>query len=86
MNKWLNFSGTSGEGISPKGFRIENIDGKDSPVFTRRFHASEDELYWMIDRIDPEIILPVHTECPSWFTENFGDRVKLLEKGEKLTL
>ncbi|MFX1344101.1 MAG: MBL fold metallo-hydrolase [Promethearchaeota archaeon] len=90
LNKWLHFSGMPEEGIIPKGFRIEDIDGKDVPVFTRGFHASghasEDELYWMIDRIDPDIIIPVHTECPSWFAENFGDRVKLLEKGEKLKI
>ncbi|MFX1325317.1 MAG: MBL fold metallo-hydrolase RNA specificity domain-containing protein [Promethearchaeota archaeon] len=85
----MNFSGIQGEGILPKGFRIENIDGKDTPVFTRGFHASghasEDELYWMIERIDPEIIIPVHTECPSWFTDKF-DRVKLLKKGEKFKI
>ena len=90
LNKWLHFSGIPGEGIIPKGFRIETIDGTGTPVFTRGFHASghasEDELFWMINKIDPEIIIPVHTECPSWFADNFGDRVKLLEKGKKLSV
>ncbi|HEA70346.1 MAG TPA: hypothetical protein ENH98_00305, partial [archaeon] len=27
-------------------------------------HASEDELVYIIDTIDPDIIIPVHTEKP----------------------
>lgn len=40
----------------------------------------------IINKIDPEIIIPVHTENKGWFKDKFGDRVKLLGKGKKLTI
>ena len=40
----------------------------------------------MIDKIDPDIILPVHTENVGWFTEQYGDKAKIIDKGEKLEL
>jgi ribonuclease J len=69
---------------------MDMIDDQEKPVFTKEFHASghasKFELEYIIKQIDPEIIIPVHTERPEWFTETFGERVKLLEKGEKLTI
>jgi ribonuclease J len=92
LNEWLNFA----ERIKPKGFRIEAGEhwreekGEERPVFTRGFHASghasEDELEWIIDKIDPEILIPVHTENLDWFRERYGDKAKILPKGEKLIL
>ncbi|GAI85288.1 unnamed protein product [marine sediment metagenome] len=49
-------------------------------------HASEDELEWMIETIDPDIIIPVHTENLEWFKERYGDKAKILEKGKKLII
>lgn len=38
----------------------------------------------MIDKIDPEIIIPVHTENLEWFKERYENKAKILKKGEKL--
>lgn len=85
LNRWL-----KSYGIKPYGFRIEKINGKERPVFTRGFHASghasENELEWIIDMIDPEIIIPLHTENLDWFKERYEDKAKILEKGEKLII
>ncbi len=44
-------------------------------------HASKEDLIRAIDLMDPDLIIPVHTEKPEWFKENF-DNVKLLENGK----
>ena len=83
LNRWL-----KSYDIKPYGFRIEEIERKERPVFTRGFHASghasENELEWIIDKIDPDIIIPVHTENLEWFKERYEDKAKILKKGEKL--
>ncbi|MFW9867551.1 MAG: MBL fold metallo-hydrolase RNA specificity domain-containing protein [Candidatus Thorarchaeota archaeon] len=90
LNQWLNFSEVKGQGIKPKGFRIAKEGDVEKPVFIRGFHASGhasgDELEWMVDKIDPEILIPVHTERPEWLQERYEDITKLLKKGEKLNL
>jgi len=40
----------------------------------------------MIDKIVPDIIIPVHTENLDWFKEQYGDKAKVLQKGEKFTV
>jgi len=49
-------------------------------------HASESELEWMIDKIDPDIIILVHTEKPDWFKIRYGDKAKILKKGERIII
>ncbi|MFX0138240.1 MAG: MBL fold metallo-hydrolase RNA specificity domain-containing protein, partial [Candidatus Hodarchaeota archaeon] len=65
-------------------------DKEKKPIFTRGFHASghasEDEIEWMIDKIDPDILIPIHTENLDWFKERYGYKAKILKKGEKFTL
>jgi len=36
---------------------------------------------WVIEQIDPDVIIPVHTENPSWFVENFENVVVLRDGG-----
>lgn len=85
LNRWL-----KSYGIKPYGFKINTIKGKERPIFTRGFHASGHasghELEWIIDKIDPEIIIPVHTENLDWFKERYEDKAKILKKGEKFTV
>ena len=68
----------------------DDVDGEERSVFTRGYHASghasEDEIVWIIDTIDPDVIIPVHTENREWFKERYGDRAKLLEKGEVILI
>ncbi|MFX0043618.1 MAG: MBL fold metallo-hydrolase RNA specificity domain-containing protein, partial [Candidatus Hodarchaeota archaeon] len=85
LNRWL-----KSYGIKPYGFRIEKTNGTERPIFTRGFHASghasENELEWIIDKINPKMIIPVHTENLDWFKERYRDKAKILRKGEKLIL
>ena len=64
-----------------RGFKLEN----GLPVFEKCLHASghisEEELAKVIEEIDPDYIIPVHTENPSWFKKRF-DNVVLLKEGE----
>ena len=84
LNNWLEHFG-----FMVHGFEIIEHKGKIFPKFIKGFHASghasKSDLKWAIDIIDPEYIIPVHTENPGWFKDNF-DNVKLLKEGEKLGL
>ncbi|MCE8426709.1 MAG: ribonuclease J, partial [Candidatus Methanoperedens sp.] len=68
-----------------RGFRIDETDGK--PVFEKGYHASGHasaaELLKIIEDIDPEIVLPVHTENPEFFVDNLkGYDVVLAQEGK----
>lgn len=80
LNNWLKYFN-----FKIYGFDIVDEEGKEKPIFTKGFHASghasKKDLTWAIDKIDPEIIIPVHTDNPEWFKENF-DNVVLLEDGQ----
>ncbi len=71
-------------GIRSVGFFID-ADGK--PQFEEGYHASGhasgEEIYEFIAAIDPEIIIPVHTANPTWFSHNF-DNALILRNGESL--
>ncbi|WP_175059860.1 ribonuclease J [Thermococcus sp. 2319x1] len=75
---WLQYFG-----FEVYGFRVDE-HGK--PVFERGLHASghisREELVRTIDEIDPDYIIPVHTENPEWFREVWGDKAILLKNGE----
>jgi ribonuclease J len=74
------------------GFRMEGEPGSERPIFDKGFHASghvsRDELEEVARRIDPDCIVPVHTEDPRWFEDTFkGDfRVLLPEEGKRYEL
>ncbi|AIY89256.1 MBL fold metallo-hydrolase RNA specificity domain-containing protein [Geoglobus acetivorans] len=57
------------------GFKMVLKDGKLAPEFVRGYHASghasKDDLRWIIEQVDPDVIIPVHTTNPEWFVENF---------------
>jgi len=62
-------------GIKPHGLAFEN----DEIVFSKEFHASghvsAQELENLIETLEPDIIIPVHTEEKSWFVERWGTKV-----------
>jgi ribonuclease J len=84
LNNWLKHFG-----FEVYGFEIVEKNGKEVPEFKKGFHASghasKSDLTWAVHTIDPDYIIPVHTENPSWFKENF-DNVKLLQEGEKFSI
>ena len=83
LNNWLKHLG-----FAIHGFEIKKSKGKMHPEFTKGLHASghasKSDLQWAIDTIDPDYIIPVHTENPAWFKENYDNTV-LLQEGEKFT-
>jgi len=71
------------------GFEMVIDRGKARPRFIKGYHASghasKEDLRWMITEIDPDLIIPVHTESPEWFERNFED-VKVLKDGQTFKL
>jgi ribonuclease J len=65
--------------IKKYGFDFD-VYGK--PTFPKGLHASghasEEDLAKIIERIEPETIIPVHTEHPEWFVENFQGTYKIV--------
>ena len=66
------------------GFEIIKDKGRLKPTFQKGFHASghvsKKDIQWTIETIDPDVIIPVHTDDPTWFN-NF-DKVVLLKDGQ----
>jgi ribonuclease J len=57
------------------------------PGYHASGHASGQDILGMIETIDPDMVMPVHTEKPSFFTENLGDyQVILPEKGKEIVI
>lgn len=71
-------------GFVVKGFEIA-FEEQNKLRFVKGYHASghasKDDLRWMIKEIDPDFLIPVHTENPSWFEENF-ENARVLKNGE----
>jgi ribonuclease J len=83
--EWLRFFG-----IEPCGFSMKKNDAGDVvPEMDRHYHASGhasgNDVAWAIDEIDPDVIIPVHTENTPWFEENF-DGVIVPEEGKRYEL
>ncbi|MFW9819812.1 MAG: MBL fold metallo-hydrolase RNA specificity domain-containing protein, partial [Candidatus Thorarchaeota archaeon] len=67
------------------GFEISEEGDRLKPKFMEGYHASghasKSDLIKSIEIIDPEIIIPVHTDNPEWFSKQF-DNVVLLKETE----
>jgi ribonuclease J len=70
-----------------KGFAIGKKGDISKPVFDASYHASGHasltDLAWIIDQIDPDVIVPVHTENPAWFSENW-ENTRVVKDGERV--
>jgi ribonuclease J len=84
LNAWLDFYE-----LTPYGFAMVGTDSALRPRFTKGYHASghasRTEIERVIDEIDPDVIIPVHTEDPSWFEKAF-DKTMLLKEGKRQEL
>jgi ribonuclease J len=73
LGQWLDFFK-----MKSYGFSIVAKDDVLKPEFTKGYHASGhasmSDLEHVISEIDPEVIIPVHTENPTWFSK-FGKTV-----------
>jgi ribonuclease J len=69
------------------GFEVVVEGKKLKPRFVKGYHASghasKSDLRWVIEAVDPDVVIPVHTENPEWFIENF-ENVVVLRDGENL--
>ena len=65
-------------------FRIVEKDGEFKPNFMKGHyasgHASKKDISLAKETINPCIIIPVHTNNPSWFIDNF-DKVVPVKEG-----
>jgi ribonuclease J len=70
-----------------KGFSIKEKENGGKPTFDSAYHASghasKRDLAWIIDQIDPEVIIPVHTENPAWFAEKW-ENTRVVHDGERV--
>jgi len=61
-----------------------SLDENEVPCFDKRYrasrHASGEDITWAIEQIDPDYIMPIHTEARDWFAQNF-DNVMLVDEG-----
>jgi ribonuclease J len=44
-------------------------------------HAKKEDLFKIVDTINPKIIIPVHTEHPEEYVKKFGNKVKIVNEG-----
>jgi ribonuclease J len=70
LAKWLNYFG-----IIPCGFSYDGKTLSFDPRYHASGHASGDDLAWVIDRIDPDILIPVHTGNQAWFAGSWDQTV-----------
>jgi ribonuclease J len=73
--------------INPYGFSIEKQDGAGYILcFDKSYHASGhasgDDITHVIDQIDPDHIVPIHTEARDWFARSF-ENVVLVDEGKR---
>ncbi|MFX1390047.1 MAG: MBL fold metallo-hydrolase [Promethearchaeota archaeon] len=84
LNNWLKFFN-----FEIIGFEIIEEGEKQKPVFTKGYHASghvsKSDLVEIMEKIDPDIVIPVHTDDPEWFSRNFDNAI-LLKDNEKYTI
>ncbi|MGF3496702.1 MAG: MBL fold metallo-hydrolase RNA specificity domain-containing protein [Methanolinea tarda] len=73
-------------GLEARGFAVRDDGSLEfDPRYHASGHASADDLAWIIDQVDPDVLVPVHTENHRWFAENFGG-VRIVQDGERLTI
>ncbi|MHA2284023.1 MAG: MBL fold metallo-hydrolase [Promethearchaeota archaeon] len=80
LNNWLKFFG-----FDIYGFEIVEEEGKVKPKFIKGLHASghasRKDLLWAIDTINPDFVIPVHTDNPDWFKNNLDNAI-LMKDGD----
>jgi ribonuclease J len=72
LTQWLDYFN-----LKPVGYKMR----EDKPIFEKGFHASghlsQADLIKVIDEIDPDKIIPIHTSNKRWFTDTFKKAVKV---------
>lgn len=86
LHHWLDYFGITGIGLP-----VETSQGWKIPEEEQGFHASGHasgaELLSLIRSISPRVLMPIHTESPSYFEENLkgtGIEVRLPQRGREI--
>ena len=78
LSQWLNFFN-----LTSVGFQMTSDPPK--PEFVKGFHASghlsQNDLIKVIEEIDPDKIIPIHTQHPEWFRATFPKTVTIPSDG-----
>lgn len=78
LNQWLDHFK-----LAPRGFRV--IGNPPKPEFEKGFHASghlsQDDLRKVVEEIDPDKLIPIHTQHPEWFKHQFSQTVSTSHDG-----
>lgn len=72
--------------IRTRGFQMARGRPVFEPGFHASGHASAEELVELVNEIGPKLIVPIHTEHPSFFRKTWGRKAKILKNGEALQL
>jgi ribonuclease J len=84
LNNWLTHFG-----FKIYGFEISRKKDPLKPKFQKGFHASghasKSDLIWAIETINPDVIIPVHTDNPEWFIDSF-ENVSLIKDGKSFRI
>lgn len=80
LKNWLDFFN-----IDLIGFKIVEEGGTITPRFEKGYHASGHasggELIKIIEEIDPDLVIPIHTENGKFFQENLNQKVIIPQSG-----
>lgn len=85
LSEWLEFFGIRRCGFSIGRGRNGDLELRADGGYHASGHASPEDLERLIDRIDPDLIVPVHTEHAEWFSERFK-KVLVPVTGERYEL
>ncbi|MFX1568567.1 MAG: MBL fold metallo-hydrolase [Promethearchaeota archaeon] len=76
LKRWLDFFE-----FEVVGFDVIKEVNKIKPIFEKGFHASghlsKSDLIRSIEIIDPDILIPVHTDSPDWFYQTFDNTLRM---------
>lgn len=79
LDQWLRFFH-----LCPVGFRM--VGDPPKPEFVKGFHASghlsQEDLVKVIEEIDPDIIVPIHTRHPEWLQATFEKAITIPADGK----
>jgi len=82
LNNWLRLFN-----IKVVGFHMhyDRVLGRARPIFESGIHSSghltREEIIRVVDYLDPDIVIPVHTQKPEWFLREF-ENARVLREGE----
>lgn len=85
LANWIDHFGMRGIGLPREQLNWKIPD--DEKGYHSSGHAGGEDLLKLIRRINPKILIPVHTEDPGYFVKNLGDtstRVQMPAEGQPI--